>query len=90
MIENQIKSQGYKVVSVWECQTPELSKKYLGKKFVPYPYFIVYDFEAKFKKLWCFYDVVLFVNSIQVCSVFRVPNVEHLCLSPDILRNGSV
>ena len=25
-IENQIKSQGYNVVSVWECRTPELSK----------------------------------------------------------------
>ena len=50
-IENQIKSQGYNVVSVWEYQTPGLSKKNSGKKFVPYPYFIVYDFEARFKKL---------------------------------------
>ena len=50
-IESQIKSQGYNVVSVWECQTPELSKKNLGKKFVPYPYFIVYDFDSLLKKL---------------------------------------
>ena len=26
-IENQIRSLGYDVVSVWECQTPELSKR---------------------------------------------------------------
>ena len=42
---------GYSVVSVWEWQKPELSRKKLKRKFIPYPYFIVYDFEALLEKI---------------------------------------
>ena len=53
-LENQIQSLGYNTVSVWECENPELALRWLkpgpnsklGKKFVPYPHYIVYDFEA--------------------------------------------
>ena len=46
-----MKKQGLKIVSVWECEKPELKKKRFCKKFRPYPYFIVYDFEAICQKI---------------------------------------
>ena len=45
-----MKEQGFKLVSVWECEKPELKKMRFKKEFRPYPYFIVYDFEALHKK----------------------------------------
>ena len=50
-LEKKMKKQGFKIVSVWECEKPELKKKRFCKKFKPYPYFIVYDFEAICKKI---------------------------------------
>ena len=50
-LEKKMKKQGLKIVSVWECEKPELKKKRFCKKFKPYPYFIVYDFEAICKKI---------------------------------------
>ena len=46
-----MKEQGLKLVSVWECEKPELKKMRFKKEFRPYPYFIVYDFEALHKKI---------------------------------------
>ena len=42
---------GCNVISVWECQNPELSQCHLERDFVPYPYFIVFDFEAFLTRL---------------------------------------
>ena len=50
-LEATMKKRGYSVASVWECQKPEFSRKKLKKKFIPYPYFIVYDFEALLEKI---------------------------------------
>ena len=50
-LEKKMKEQSLKIVSVWECEKPELKKKRFCKKFKPYPYFIVYDFEAISKKI---------------------------------------
>ena len=50
-LEKKIKEQGFKIVSVWECEKPEMKKKRFCKKFRPYPYFIVYDFEAICQKI---------------------------------------
>ena len=50
-LEKKMKEQGFKIVSVWECEKPELKKKRFCKKFRPYPYFIVYDFEAICQKI---------------------------------------
>ena len=50
-LEKKMKEQGFKIVSVWECEKPELKKKRFCKKFRPYPYFIVYDFEVISKKI---------------------------------------
>ena len=50
-LEKKMKKQGFEIVSVWECEKPELKKKRFCKKFKPYPYFIVYDFEAICKKI---------------------------------------
>ena len=50
-LEETMKKLGYSVVSVWECQKPELARKKLKRKFIPYPYFIVYDFEALLEKI---------------------------------------
>ena len=50
-LEKKIKEQGFKLVSVWECEKPELKKMRFKKEFRPYPYFIVYDFEALHKKM---------------------------------------
>ena len=50
-LEKKMKEQGFKIVSVWECEKPEMKKKRFCKKFRPYPYFIVYDFEAICQKI---------------------------------------
>ena len=48
-LEKKMKER-FKIVSVWECEKPELKKMRFKKEFRPYPYFIVYDFEALHKK----------------------------------------
>ena len=50
-LQEKMKEQGFKLISVWECEKPELKKMELEKEFIPYPYFIVYDFEALHKKM---------------------------------------
>ena len=50
-LEKKMKEQWFKIVSVWECEKPELKKMRFKKEFRPYPYFIVYDFEALHKKM---------------------------------------
>ena len=50
-LEKKMKEQMFNLVSVWECEKPELKKKRFKKEFRPYPYFIVYDFEALHKKM---------------------------------------
>ena len=50
-LQEKMKEQGFKLFSVWECEKPELKKMELEKEFRPYPYFIVYDFEAFHKKM---------------------------------------
>ena len=50
-LEKKMKEQGFKLISVWECEKPELENMILEKEFRPYPYFIVYDFEALHKKM---------------------------------------
>ena len=50
-LEKKMKEQFLKIVSVWECEKPELKKMRFKKKFRPYPYFIVYNFEALSKKM---------------------------------------
>ena len=50
-LEKMMKEQRLKIVSVWECEKPELKKMRFKKEFRPYPYFIVYDFEALCKKI---------------------------------------
>ena len=50
-LEKKMKEQGFKIVSVWEYEKPELKKKRFCKKFRLYPYFIVYNFEAICQKI---------------------------------------
>ena len=50
-LQEKMKEQGFKLISVWECEKPELKNMILEKEFRPYPYFIVYDFEALHKKM---------------------------------------
>ena len=50
-LQKRMEEQGFKIVSVWECEKPELKKMRFKKEFRPYPYFIVYDFEAILKKM---------------------------------------
>ena len=50
-LQEKMKEQGFKLFSVWECEKPELKKMELEKEFRPYPYSIVYDFEALHKKM---------------------------------------
>ena len=50
-LAEKMKEQGFKLISVWECEKPELKKMIFEKEFRPYPYFIVYDFEALHKKM---------------------------------------
>ena len=44
--EKVIKDLGYNLVSVWECEKPDLKYVNFKKKFFHYPYFIVWDSEA--------------------------------------------
>ena len=46
LIENNGWDTKYNIVSTWECEEPILKKVRFGKKFTPYPHFIVYNFEA--------------------------------------------
>ena len=45
-----IKSNGwdtkYNLVSTWECEEPIFKKVWFEKVFMPYPHFMVYNFEA--------------------------------------------
>ena len=50
-LEEKMKEQGFKLISVWECEKPELKNMIFEKEFKPYPFFIVYDFEALHKKM---------------------------------------
>ena len=50
-LAEKMKEQGFKLISVWKCEKPELKKMIFEKEFRPYPYFIVYDFEALHKKM---------------------------------------
>ena len=49
--KKKMKEQGFKLISVWECEKPVLKNMIFEKEFRPYPYFIVYDFEALHKKM---------------------------------------
>ena len=50
-LQERMEDQGFKIVSVWECKKPELKKTRFKNEFRPYPYFIVYDFEAILEKM---------------------------------------
>ena len=50
-LEEKMKEQGFKLISVWECERPVMKNMRFKKEFRPYPYFIVYDFEALHKKM---------------------------------------
>ena len=50
-LKKKMKKQEFNLISVWECEKPELKKMRFKKEFRPYPYFIVYDFEALHKKM---------------------------------------
>ena len=51
LIDQLIKNNGWdtvcSLVSTWECEEPILKKMRSEKEFMPYPHFIVYDFEAR-------------------------------------------
>ena len=34
------------MVSVWECEKPPKKKQFFNVEFIPYPHYIVFDFEA--------------------------------------------
>ena len=64
--DNFIRSLGHNVISVWECEKPLLSKRFLKREFIPYPNFIVFDFEAILKKLDLHQTSDLTINSQHV------------------------
>ena len=64
--DNFIRSLGYNLISVWECEKPLLSKRFLKREFIPYPNFIVFDFEAILKKLDLHQTSDLTINSQHV------------------------
>ena len=61
--DNFIRSLGYNLISVWECEKPLLSKRFLKREFIPYPNFIVFDFEAILNKLDLYQTSDLTINS---------------------------
>ena len=61
--DNFIRSLGYNLISVWECEKPLLSRRFLKREFIPYPNFIVFDFEAILNKLDLHQTSDLTINS---------------------------
>ena len=51
LIKNNGWDTKYNLVSNWECEEPILKKVWFEKEFMPYPHFVVYDFEAKLAPL---------------------------------------
>ena len=45
-----MQSLGHNVISIWECENPELSNISFQREFIPYIHYIVYDFEAVLRK----------------------------------------
>ena len=39
------------MVSVWECDNPEVSRRPLQREFIPYPHYIIFHFEAVLRRL---------------------------------------
>lgn len=64
--EERIIQLGYKVVSVWEYAKPDVCSKRLEKELIPYPYFIVYDFETILKGLVLKQTSDFTINSLHV------------------------
>ena len=50
-LEEFVRAQGYNVISVWECAKPPKKWMRLEKEFIPYPHYVVFDFEALLKVL---------------------------------------
>ena len=48
-LDKHIERNNYNLVVVWECENPDKSNKWFEKKFIPYPDYIVFDFEARFE-----------------------------------------
>ena len=48
-LDKHIERNNYNLVVAWECENPEKSNKWLEKKFIPYPDYMVFDFEARFE-----------------------------------------
>ena len=65
-LEKKMKEQHLKIVSVWECEKSEMKKMRFEKKFTPYPFFIVYDFEAIQEKVNIKQTEELTINSKHV------------------------
>ena len=66
-LEKRMKGQNFNLVSVWECEKPEKKKKMIfKKKFIPFPFFIVYDFEAIQEKVGSEVTEDLFIKSKHV------------------------
>ena len=85
-IEENMKNLGYNVVSVWECEKPELSEKAVEKQFTPYPYFIVYDFEALLKKLNKAKTEDLTIDNLHIPVSFAVN--DNLTNNPSFAENS--
>ena len=89
-LEETMTKLDFSIVSVCECQKHELPRKKLKRKFVPYPYFIVYDFEALLEKINDQQTEDLTINSKHVpLSVAINDNltIHLLFLWAKILRN---
>ena len=90
-LEKKMKDQHLKIISVWECEKPVLKKMRFKKEFRPYPYFIVYDFEAIQEKVNIKQTEELTINSKHVpVSVAINDNLtfEPVCIierHPEIL-----
>ena len=54
------------MVLVWECSHPELLTKELGREFIPYPHYIIYDFEAVLAKKDLSVTLDLTINSSHI------------------------
>ena len=86
ILKTDLGKPGYRVISVWECEKPQMTKNLTEKQFTPYPYFIVYDFEAMLKKLNQNKTEDLTIDNLHIPISFAVN--DNLTNTPSFSENS--
>ena len=84
-LKYRIRSSGYNVVSVWECESPEHSNKAFQQEFILYPHHILYDFKAVLRERNPAQTSDLMVNCFHIPVSFAIN--DSLTKEPVFIEN---